>query len=91
MLDIARSGRYNKHIKWRCDKRLAPYRIVFIRNRHRPGWRFLLFMINCNISFRNVRVIVSRIRSTPFRDGVSSPPAVFVQRPGTSVEAPPTQ
>lgn len=29
-------------------------------------------MINCNISFRNVRVIVSRIRSTPFRDGVAN-------------------
>ena len=44
-LDISEAGGYNQNIKGRCDKRLAPYRFVFIRNRHLPGWRFLLFTV----------------------------------------------
>ena len=90
-LDMVRSGRYNEYIKGRCDKRSAPLvQISKHRNRHLPEWRFLLFMINCNISFRNVRVIVSRIAPPPL--GWCKPTACrFVQRPGASAEAPPTQ
>lgn len=47
MLDRARSGRYNEHIKGRCDKRLALQGLTFsiAKSRHLAEWRLLLFTV----------------------------------------------
>ena len=67
MLDIARSGRYNEHIKGRCDKRLTPTLTVHskaTKDRHLAEWRSLLFTMIVTVNRPICNVI--RIAPPPF-------------------------
>ena len=67
MLDRARSGRYNGHIKGRCDKRLTPTLTVHskaTKDRHLAEWRSLLFTMIVTVNRPICNVI--RISNTPF-------------------------
>ena len=67
MLDRARSGRYNGHIKGRCDKRLTPTLTVHskaTKDRHLAEWRSLLFTMIVTVNRPICNVI--RIASPPF-------------------------
>ena len=57
---------YNEHRKGRCGKRLALWvKETQMRNRHRPGWRFLLFTMIVTVKGPICNVI--RMASPPFR------------------------
>lgn len=51
-LDSRRGDGYNKDRKRRCDKRLALLMRYLdkTKNRHRPGWRFLLFTTKLSVT-----------------------------------------
>ena len=60
---------YNGHRKGRCGKRLALWvKETQMRNRHRPGWRFLPFIRIVTVYPRICSVIVTGICLTPFRE-----------------------
>ena len=70
---------YNNNRKGYCDKRLTPFYEVNNlgnpKNRHLPGWRFLLFTVIVTVSPKTWKVNVIGIASPPFGK-CDQPPAV---------------